>query len=221
MRNKSFILIGATLGAIGGGLVGVVLLYQATQTAPDFYGLANDTDVERCRRASDEMERRSIALHNQVRKRGSWAATFTGGQINGWLAVDLAEKFPELAAGRVQDPRIAFREGYIDVGFRLRETGMTAIVSVEIGAELVAPNVVACRLYHARAGSVPIPLKTVLDEITQAARRWRLPIRWAQDDGDPVAVVTIPGRRDADARQQKLEVLALLDGEIYVAGRTE
>ncbi len=82
------------------------------------------------------------------------------------------------------------------------------------------PNVIACRLRRARAGRLPLPLGQVLDTVTEAARRMDLPLRWAQTDGDPVALVTVFPDRE-DKQLTTLRTLELLDGEIYVAGTTD
>jgi hypothetical protein len=61
----------------------------------------------------------------------------------------------------------------------------------------------------------------VLQRITQAARTLDIPLRWAQSEGDPVALLTIAAERNSDDHVTRLEHLELLDGEVYFTGRTE
>ncbi len=49
---------------------------------------------------------------------GHWSAVFTDEQINGWLAADLPEKFPQLLPPEIQDPRVVFAPGQLQLACR-------------------------------------------------------------------------------------------------------
>ena len=84
------------------------------------------------------------------------------------------------------------------------------------------PNEVAIHIEHVRAGAFPVPLAQFLDDIAERAGEAGLPIRWTEEDGDPVALVKLPLDRE-EFKGQKLQVegLEIAAGEIVVSGRTE
>src|SRR5687768_11397356 len=70
-------------------------VYRAAQHVPRFYEEALAVDPVEQRQAGEELERLALDLHNEVQRAGDWEAVFSEDQINGWLAVDLEEKFPD------------------------------------------------------------------------------------------------------------------------------
>jgi hypothetical protein len=162
----------------------------------------------------------ATALLNQARRPGRWNGLFTTAQINGWLAVDLANHQRQLLAEGIGDPRVAIDGDRVRIGFHWRRGGMETVGSVELGVSLIEPNVVACRLYAARAGCLPLPQGGVIKRISQLASRAEIPLYWSQTDGDPVAIVTLPPGDPGDDRQIWLERLEMHDGQIQVTGRT-
>ena len=151
---------------------------------------------------------------------GPWHALFTDEQINSWLAIELAEKHPDLLPEEIQDPRVAITPGRLTFGFRAARRRRTTVISVEVGIYLTEPDVVACRFYRARAGRLRLPLKHVLEQVTQVADRNSFPIRWGQADGDPVVLIDISSARDTGKAALQLDKIELLDGQAYLAGHT-
>jgi hypothetical protein len=80
---------------------------------------------------------------------------------------------------------------------------------------------VAIRVRKARAGALPLPLKGFLDRIADVALQSGLVLRWAQEDGDPVALFKIPSEHEDYLTQGVfLESVELRDGAVYLAGRS-
>ena len=94
-------------------------------------------------------------------------------------------------------------------------------MSLAVDVYLAKPNVLALRIRKARAGLLPVPLKTITDQITEKAEEMDLGLRWRQADGDPVAEIPIPPPRDADDKAVRVETLRLGEGKVYLAGSTE
>jgi hypothetical protein len=214
----------AVAALVGCGVVGLALagLRSALQRVPDFYAEAVAMPAAAEEAAGETLERRVLALHNEVRDAGHWSAVFTDEQINGWLAADLPEKFPQLLPPEIEDPRIVFAPGQLQLAFRYTGSQLTTIVSLTLEVRLAEePNTLAVRVRGARAGLVPLPLRQFLDHVTESVRRADLLLRWAQSDGDPVALVTFAESRphDDDA-QPLLERIEIRAGEIHLAGRT-
>ena len=74
----------------------------------------------------------------------------------------------------------------------------------------------AIRLLSVRAGSLPLPVLQVADELADACRKIRLPIRWTEDQGKPVALLDIQSTEPV-----YVDAIQLEEGQLYVAGHTD
>lgn len=225
MRKKTRRIALISLGLTACVLLALWGVYRASKHVPTFYSQALATDAAVLEQANDEMGSRATALASDVRREGEWNAIFTAQQINGWLAVDLPRLHPGALPEDVSGLRVAVEAGRATVGFRIKSGGLAIVYSVEVEMTISEPNVVAIRFVRARAGGLPLPLSQVLDTVTDAARRLELPLRWAQADGDPVALVTVARDTGAGRDATTLDTLELLagdadGGEVYIAGTT-
>jgi hypothetical protein len=199
------------------------IVYRASRHVPQFYQQALAADPVVQRSAGDELERRALELTNEVQHSGDWEAVFTDEQINGWLAVDLIEKFPDLLPSEVHEPRVVITPDEVRVACRYTDENITAVISLALTVGLTdEPNVVAVRVKRVRAGALPIPLNQFLDDITQAARESGLDLRWTQAEGDPVALIRLPTENtELPDRTLHLKKFELRAGEAYLAGETQ
>ena len=209
---------------IGCGLLLVIALglgglYWALKHEPEFYRDAVRLDRSLQKQASDQMLQRAAALRSDVEKEGRWQALFTAEQINGWLAVDLPENFPDALPESFRDPRVEIRPDRMTLACRLEQGGTTTVVTLTVEPYLPEPNLLALRIRNARAGLVPMPLAEILDSISEAAGQTDLHLRWQRADGDPVALISIP-LSDQDGKLVRIETIQLGDGKIYLAGTT-
>jgi hypothetical protein len=207
------------------GLLGVAVLglFNAVHREPEFYQQAMLVEPNIHADAGDELEQGILDLHNDVRTVGTWEATFTEEQINGWLVSDLPEKFPRVLPRGTQEPRIAIDKDAIRVACRFDNGKIKTVISMALGVDLTTEtNTLAVRVSKLRAGLLPVPLKHFLDKISTAARRGDIPLRWRQANGDPVALVTIPvSHEDYAHREIYIDSIELRDGEVYLAGHTQ
>ncbi len=199
------------------------LLYRATQHEPEFYVRALKAEPAKQAEAGDQLEKRVVNLRNEVRRDGDWEVVFTDEQINGWLATDLPEKFPDALPPEVSDPRVAIEPDTAQVACRYRDGSFTTVVSLAVEMHLTGrPNELAVRIRRARAGSLPVPISNWLDQVTEAALESGIPLRWEKKDGDPVAIVEIPFEHtEVRNRLLRVETIQLREGELYLAGRTQ
>ena len=197
--------------------------YYATKHVPEFYEVALRVEPESQRVASTEMFNNTVALVQDVKRQGTWEATFTQDQINGWLAVDLKENHGDLLDDSVRDPRVSLEENRATLAYRYESQTISTVVSVAFDIYLAAPNVVAVRIAHVRAGALPMPLRRVLNSITEAAVEAGWTIQWRQQGGDPVALVHVPEMRDEkDAgKQLHLDAIQLSGGSVFLTGNTK
>lgn len=211
------------LALLIGLAVSMFTVYRAARHVPEFYTEALEADPGVQRSAGDELERRALELQNDVRHSGQWEAVFTEEQINGWLAVDLVEKFPNLLPPNVIEPRMVITPGEVNVACRYKSDRFDTVISLAATIAMTEePNVVAVRILRARAGALPIPLNQFLDDVTAAAHKSSLDLRWLQTDGDPVALLRLPTENtELPDRTLHLEKFELRQGDAYLSGRTE
>ena len=133
----------------------------------------------------------------------------------------LAEEFADAIPEGVRDPRVAISPDAITLGFRTRQGGVETVVSVDAEVFITETGAIAVRLKSVQAGALPLPVMQVADELADGCRGLSLPVRWTQQDGQPVAIIDVDqGRGDGHPRVQ-INSIELGDGELYVAGRTE
>jgi hypothetical protein len=197
--------------------------YRATQQVPEFYQHALARQPREQKAAADQLERQVLELHNEARRPGRWEARFSQEQINGWLAADLPTKFPGALPDGVSDPRVAIDPNHMQLAVRYDQGDVSTVLSMAGDAYLTdRPNEVAVHIDHVRAGAVPVPLAQFLDQIAERFIDAGLPLRWTEQEGDPVALVTLPlDREEFKGKQLQVERLEICDGEIVVSGRTE
>jgi hypothetical protein len=208
---------------IAGVAVFLTAAYRATQQVPEFYHVALAQRPVEQKAAADQLERQVLELHNEARKPGRWEARFSQDQINGWLAADLPVKFPGVLPKGVSEPRVAIEPNRMQMAVRFKQGDVETVLSLAGDAYLTdRPNEVAIHIQHVRAGLVPVPLAKFMDNIAEEATDAGLPLRWAEEKGDPVALVTLPlDRKEFRGKQLRVEALQINDREIVVSGRTD
>jgi hypothetical protein len=199
---------------VGGGY------YAARQVRP-FYQQALTLEPEVLERGSRELESRATALYSDARQGGKWHALFTAEQINGWLATQLAENQVEDAPSKIREPRVAISPEVLTLGFRTHSGGVETVISVDASVFVTDEGAVAIRLMSVRAGALPLPVMQLADEIAATCERLSLPVRWTQQDGQPVAIVELHSDPSTDQRQFFIDAIEFGEGEMYVAGHTE
>jgi hypothetical protein len=207
------------LGIIIGCWVGArrALLYR-----PSFYTAALATRDQDREQAGREFERNVLALHNDLRRRGTWKRVFSQDQINSWLALELPKKFPELLPPSVREPRVALEPGMVHVAFAYEDERWSTVIDLTLELALAAePNTLAVRLRGARAGRIPLPLNRFLADISAAAAEADIALRWAQRDQDPVALISL-GESDPQGKAPRtvVEFLEVGSGSLTLAGTT-
>ena len=209
------------LALLAGGVT-VYLGYRATQQVPEFYDQVLHVEPQVQQVAGYELEQQVLQLHNEVRETGDWEALFTDEQINGWLAFDLPEKFADALPPGVSEPRVEVEPHQAQIACRYETGQFRSVVSLALEIQLTdEPNVLAVRICQARAGMLPLPLSRFLDQISQRAGQADIMVRWTQQDGDPVALVTIPMRHEQYPRREiHLDTVELREGAVYLAGST-
>jgi len=217
-RTRIFVGLFAAVVVVAAIFVGFAM--RALHQVQPFYAAALEVDSNTLADESHAMERRVATLVSDAKQQPSWRAAFSDREVNGWLAVALEEKFADLLPASIVDPRVAFEAEEAVIGFRYEGKEFTAVISMRVNAWISGADVVAIRLLKAHIGTLPIPLTKIVEHMTQAARKLQVPLRWTQQDGAPVALISLPGVLSTGGEQRRLDVVELHEGELYLAGST-
>jgi hypothetical protein len=208
-------LVGVVAAALGGA-------YVALQQVRPFYEQALAIDPVTLKQGSRELESRASALYSDSRKPGQWRAVFTAEQINGWMATQLTQGGGAHTLPKGVDlPRVAIGKDTLTLGFRTRHGGIETVVSADASALVTESGEIAIRLISVQAGTLPIPVLQVADEIAKACQKLSLPVRWTQESGQPVALVDIHQESSPSRGRLSIDAIELRDGSLYVAGHTD
>lgn len=218
MARKLRIAVGGFLVVCGALLTVLGGAYYAARQVQPFYQQALQIDPEVLQRGSRELESRATALYSDAQRRGQWQALFTTEQINGWLA---AEEQQKALPANIRDPRVAISPDLLTLGFRTKSGGVETVVSVDAAVFLTEEGAVGIHFRSVRAGALPLPMLPLAEEIAAACTELGLPVRWTQQNAQPVAVVEIHSDPSTDKRQFFIDSIELRHGELYVAGHTE
>lgn len=220
MKRKPLLLVLAiclaALVVVGVPLV-ALLRYQ-----PDFYRratvAAGDLRKQRCR----EFHEQFYSLLNGIKNYKTWYARFTDAQINSYFEEDYLKPgnfersmFPD----GLNAPRIVFENERIRLGMRYGTGWWSTILSVDLRVYLAAheANVVVLEIERIRAGALQISAQSILERMSEVARRQDIEVTWYRRAGKPVALLRFgAGRSDSGVQ---LEQLRLQDGMLTISGR--
>jgi hypothetical protein len=186
-----------------------------------FYAKALQADPHKLKSAGRRMERRVERLAERAAEVGHWRSVFTEDEVNGWLALYLEKNQDKLLPPEVADPRLAFVDGGVKIGFRYLGKRLDSVIELEADAFMAAEDVAALRLRKAYLGMLPLAMDDVVEQITKGAASLGLPIRWTTQDDDPVLLVAVADALSTEDEFRQLEKLELSEGEIRLAGKTE
>lgn len=200
----------------------VTVFFVAAAWVPDFYqrhlivspdalavhGAAFEEKVEQLQKdASDED--------------GRWSMQLSDEQINGWLAVALPRRYPEVLPDHLYEPRIAIESDRCHVACQYRNGATNVILTLCVDlAPAEQPNELKLSVLSAKIGSVPGREHDAVWPIAQAAHRSKIRMRWVSRDVQPEAIVQIPNRWFDENRQVQIEDIRFKDGHLFVSGKS-
>ena len=218
MRRRR-ILISVCL--VVGFLVAVALgLVALVKREPAFYRQAEVAPGESRAAMSRSALSQFSQLKNALTYDPEWQATFSADEINAYfqedfLKVGADDNLPE----DFHAPRVQIEDGRIRIGVRYGSGLWSTILSIELKAWLIPgeTNMIGVEVVGLRTGALPLSASTLLDYISQGARRQGIDVTWYRNDGHPVAVM----RYQADVARPTLlfERLDLADGSVTLRGR--
>lgn len=219
MKARTFARVAAILlvAAVGIGIVSWITLRQHLATVPDFYERALEPALLD---EGERLEHRLEQTGDAIQQAATWELELGEAALNAWLAKDLARQFPKLIPITLQTPRVMIDTDNVWLGVTYEEAGWHTVVSLQLQLTLGSrPNVIECQVASVRAGSVPLPLRRILEPLRQESRRGNWPVHWSERGGLPVAEITIPTQHaDWGSRRLVLEQLQLRRGAVLLRG---
>ena len=207
---------------VAAALIASALTYRASQWIPPFYQQTLTSNQADLVAYGEDLERELVELHNDIQDKGRWEGVFTDAQINGWLAVDMLEKFPNLLPKSIKEPRVAIKGSEVHIACQYQKGGVSVVLSLVTDINLTErPNEIAVRLCNARIGAVPGFVRKAIPTINRAGYRSGIRIYWQQMEGDPVAIVKIPVDVFEDCHDLVVESVHLAEGRVAVIGRVD
>ncbi len=168
----------------------IALMLFLLRQAPAFYRAELARAREGQQAASDQCLANLSATASQAQRPGVWRAEFTAQELNGWLAHDLPRNHPELLSEAGSSPRVALEDHRGKIAFEHRGF-LTTYVSLEFDVEVRDERTFAIRFLALKGGAMPLPLGAVVEPLTSVAAQLDQPVQWTEEDGLPVALVTL------------------------------
>ncbi len=217
--------IGMRVGVVVLSIVAMVgwLIYRSAQTVPEFYQTALAVSAEENATQGDVFETKFFDLQNAARSTSQWQAKFSEAEINGWLASDLPEKFPETLPSFVVDPRVTLNPSQLKLAVRYQTPRLSAIIVAEADVFTTeVPGQIAVRIASVRAGWLPIPVAKIADRITASLRQSNIRVAWTEENGSSVALLTLPPDFvKLGNRRVELESIQIMDQELVLIGKSD
>jgi len=214
-RRIGWFFLGLLLLVVSAGGV----MYWAARQVPEFYEevLKEEPLPEERREEARNFIRQTDVLAERVKSNDEWQIDFTDRQINGWLAEELPKRFADLMPSGVTQPRVKADEGVLLLGFRYEGEGFEGVVSFRLRPRIVAANEIEVEVESFRAGLLPMPIETIVQEIVKRISQddWQIE-RLARDGREFVVVRYVRPRR----RDPQLESITLKDGTIHITGKS-
>lgn len=196
------LLLGVSLTA------GVFWLARATRAVPPFYARATTAPPPPAERqaSAKRFVQTVTALVDDARHRPRWERELAGDEINGWLAEELHQKYPAWVPTGVEQPRVAFEDSSLRIGFKVRKGMWQGVLSARLKPWISRPNTLAIEIESIRLGNLPVPVDELVDEFVRRARKKEWDLRWNQSSGHDVLVIRLDDKLGRDVRVETVEV---------------
>ena len=201
-------------------LLTLYALYLSAQRAPKFYrdSLEVALDVQQTR--NKEMLRKVRQLNNDLQKTDApWEGSFSNGELNGYLAVEVGKESSNLFPKEVKQPRLTVRDRRLDFACRIEEGPITGMLHLAIDAMMMEPNRLTLRLKHVALGRLPIAKERPKQMLLDALRKQGYAVTEGIMDGDPTFTIPLDLSYGKD-KTISLEKIELLEGGLRIFGTT-
>ena len=216
-RKRLLISVALVLGFVALVLAGLMAMVKRE---PSFYRQAELPPGE----ARTNLSREALSQYSQIlglMDEPTWKVEFSSEQINAFFQEDYYklggdENLPDDFHG----PRVKIEDGKMRVGVRYGSGPVSTVLSLEIRLWKVPGEVttLAMEIVSLQAGSLPLSTGTLLDRISEVARRENIDISWYRKDGHPVAIMRF--QSDLTRPTFQFADVVLKDGKLTITGRS-
>ncbi|MDR2171689.1 MAG: hypothetical protein LBP59_16215 [Planctomycetaceae bacterium] len=197
------------------------LLYLSAQREPEFYREAKSVPLEVQQTRNTEVIDKIRILHNDFQRKGkNWTGVFTADEINAYLAVEATKSGANLLPPDLQEPRIAFRTGSVEIACRVKQRGLTAVLSLSLGASMPEPNKLVFKMRSSQAGSLPLSKDYIAQTIANVLRRKWGNVTQGAENGEPTFTIQLNIKNSA-GRKVNVENFEIRTGAIQFSGTTD
>ena len=218
-RTKTWLLGLTLLGVLG--LIAIVTVVRSTLTLPEFYREALQVPVEQLTIDGAAFERKIFQLSGDLQLDQPWSVEITEEEINGWLAVDLPEKFPGQLPETISEPRVAFSDGQIHIAFAIDWMEWKSAVHVR-GSLFCTEKVneVGLKISQVSSGWLSIPIEYWVQQIQTSLQKRNVRLTWVESENDPVALLNLSNHMSlpAEGIWIRIDSIEVTDGVIRLQG---
>jgi hypothetical protein len=218
-RRRLVISVGLVVAFVALVLVGLGVM---AKRVPSFYAQADmPAGPDRTAHSQAALAQWSGIVFALQAREPTWKATFTGDDLNAYFQEDY---FQHGGDDNLPDgfsaPRVKIEDGKLRIGVRYGGGATSTVLSLEVKLWLASDqvNVLALEMVSLQAGSLPLSTGTLLDYISEAARRENIDITWYRREGHPVAIMRF--QSDLTRPTFQFEQVELRDGRLTIAGRS-
>jgi hypothetical protein len=216
-RKRLYISIGLVAGFVLLVLVGLVAMVKSD---PAFYA-QSDMPADSHRRELSDGAKHQYSEILSILSKDSWDVGFTADQLNAYFQEDYFQQGGDdnLPDG-FHNPRVKIQDGKMRVGVRYGSGLFSTVMSLEVKAWKVQGqiNTLAVEIISLQAGSLPLSTSVILDDISEAVRRWNIEITWFRHDGHPVAILRF--QADQSRPTFQFDSVDMNNGKLTVWGRS-
>lgn len=220
MSRRSVLVTVGILVLVAAGALTVLALLLSHE--PNYYRKGALAGGAAGKKNSREFLQQFSQLVSGIKANREWGAQITDDQINGYFveAFRTSGIEEQILPDDIHDPRVRIEPERVRLGFRYGSGWLSTIITIDLRAWVAAgeSNVVALELQGMHAGALPISAQSLLEHVSEAARRQNVEVTWYRHKGNPVALLRFQARRARTTVQ--LQRLELQQGKMLIHGRS-
>ncbi|MDB4862923.1 hypothetical protein OAI33_06515 [Pirellulaceae bacterium] len=144
-------------------------------------------------------------------------------QLNGWLATQLKGNSRVSVPSGIESPRVILEGKSQTIYFTIVRPRFHSVISLQLETRLAdQPNAIELKIESVHAGSLPIRLKRIFDEIESAMIRSGVDFKWKAGTERTVAIIHIPSKvRTKRERELQITALEFQTGSVRVTAEVD
>lgn len=182
-----------TTGILLCAVVVLLCVYWASQTVPDYYQRAIEIPRARQLSSATELEETIDLVKDDLKRADEITIELTQDQINGWLATRLGSQGRMQLPADVELPQIVLQPDSVILAFKINKDNFSCVVSIKMSVSLSTDlQQLNFAIKEIHAGSLPVAIKRVFDELESAMERSKIQFSWVPGSDRREAIVEIP-----------------------------